>query len=216
MRGRTVASDHSPNDVTVDVQLPRDRSDAPLLDRIQAKDLRDQVRGYGHGATRVPTSHVWRGIRTPGEASPAAGHRSGSSAAMVEMPAHRWPPRGSRCRWCMRPVDQRPPPAGNPGASLYIRRQGQRRPQQRPCRAERPAARCVRASAVNARHAARVRRPSAGNERRPRAAPSRASDASKPDCNTDCRDRSGCTRRPACGIRRIGTDGLDDPTAPPN
>ena len=216
MHWRTVAADHPPNYVAVDMQLPRDRSDAPLLDRIQAKDLRDQVRGYGHGATRVPTWYVWRGARTPGEASPAARQRSGSSAATVEMPARRWPPRESRCRWYMRPVEQRPPPAGNPGASLYVRRQGRRRPRHRRCRPEQLAARCVRASAETAQRAGRVRHASAGNDRRPLAGRCRASGASRRGCSTGYRDRSGCTRRPAYGTRRTGTDGLDGPTAPPD
>jgi hypothetical protein len=60
------------------MQLPRDRSDAPLLDGVQAQDLRDQVRGYGHAATRATTWYVWPGVRTSDEASPAAGQRSGS------------------------------------------------------------------------------------------------------------------------------------------
>ena len=50
MNGRVVAGDHAPHDIAMHTQLPRDRSRAPLLDHVEAQDLRDQVRGCGHGA----------------------------------------------------------------------------------------------------------------------------------------------------------------------
>ena len=102
----------------------------------------------------------------------------------------------------MPPVEQRPPPSGNPGASLYVRRRhGQRR---------------AGASATTARRAGGGHGASAGSDWRPRAGRRRASDASRRGRNTGCRDRSGCTRRPGCGTRRTGTDGLEGPTTPPD
>ena len=104
----------------------------------------------------------------------------------------------------MPPVEQRPSPSGNPGASLYVRRR-RRHPERR-----------AGASAAIARHAGRGHGASAGSDWRPRVGQRRAPGASRRGCNTDCRDRSGCTRRPGCGTRRTGTDGLEGPTTPPD
>ena len=102
----------------------------------------------------------------------------------------------------MPPVEQRPPPPGNPGASLYVRRRhGQRR---------------AGASAATARRAGGGHGASAGSDWRLRAGRRRGPDASRRGRNTGCRDRSGCTRRPGCGTRRTGTDGLEGPTTPPD
>ena len=116
----------------------------------------------------------------------------------------------------MLPVEQRLPPAGNPGASLYVRRPRQRGPRCRRRHTERLAAQRADASAGIGRRAARVHRASAGSDRRLPAGRRRAPGASRRDRNTGCRDRSGCTRRPGCGTRRTGTDGLEGPTTPPD
>ena len=119
-----VAGDDAPHDIAVDMQLARDRAHAPLLDRMQAQDLRNQVRGCGHGATRWAASWpAWRGAGSLGGASRVAWLRSGGSGAPWGVPARRWWGRlwWRRCRVCMRPVEQRPPPTGNPGASLDVR-----------------------------------------------------------------------------------------------
>jgi hypothetical protein len=104
----------------------------------------------------------------------------------------------------MPPVEQRPSPWGNPGASLYVRRR-RRHPERR-----------AGASAAIARHAGRGHGASAGSDWRPRVGQRRAPGASRRGCNTDCRDRSGCTRQPGCGTRRTGTNGLEGPTTPPD
>ena len=97
MNGRVVAGDHAPHDIAMHTQLPRDRSRAPLLDRVQAQDLRDQVMGRGHGAAGSPASwHVGRGAGSPGAASRVERLRSGSSAALPRMSAC-W--RACRPRW---------------------------------------------------------------------------------------------------------------------
>jgi hypothetical protein len=41
--------EHAAHCVAVDVQLTRDGAHAPVLDLVQAQDLRAQFRGYGHG-----------------------------------------------------------------------------------------------------------------------------------------------------------------------
>ena len=65
---RAVAGEHAPHGVAMHVQLARDGAHAPVLDRVQAQDLRDQVRGYGHGAAAGQRRHVGRGAGSPGAA----------------------------------------------------------------------------------------------------------------------------------------------------
>jgi hypothetical protein len=82
------------------VQLPRDGAHAPLLHRVQAQDLRHQVRGYGHGAV----ARASRGAGSPGARLwTAAGRSVGRSST-----ARRWPAlgrrRASQCPWRCRQV----------------------------------------------------------------------------------------------------------------
>jgi hypothetical protein len=81
MRQCAVGSEHAAHDVAVHVQLPGDGADTPLLDGVQAQDLRNQVRGYGHGATlnagRADHGHD---ARSPGAPNRAVFWHSGGTA----------------------------------------------------------------------------------------------------------------------------------------
>lgn len=204
---RAVAAEHAPHGVAVHMQLPRDGAHAPLLHRVQAQDLRHQVRGYGHGAAwTAPTSPprpVGRGAGSPGAPGLAVTYRNGGSTStpVQRSAAARSPRRGcadrlKRCRASMPPVEQRPPPAGNPGASRYVRR--------RPCRQRQHG---VGASAVTAAREPCARATSAGNAARSGAAHLHGPGAGTPGRSNGCRGHSGCTERPGCDSAHTGTAG---------
>ena len=211
--GRAGDAEHPTHDIAVNVQLPGDRAHAPLLDRVQAQDLRDQLRGCGHGVTRwAPSGPVRCGAGSPDEASAAARHRSAGNARVLRE-RRRW----GRARWsgpcrvCMSPVEQRAPQRGNPGASRYLLLRCCRC-----CCRRHHRANGAGASAVTARRARCAQGASTGSDVRPCGAPHCAPDASRRARSSGCRDRSDCTRQPGRGTLRTGTNGLDGPHAPPN
>ena len=101
----------------------------------------------------------------------------------------------------MPPVEPRPPLAGNPGASRYVRgRLSRRRRQGQPD---------AGANAVSAAHARCARAASAGSAARSEASPRPGPDAGTDDRSSGCRGRSGCTgttwtRHRAHKYRRAG------------
>lgn len=217
---RAVARQDPPHGIAMHVQLPRDGAHAPLLHRVQAQDLRHQVRGNGHGAT----ARSGRGAGSPGARPQSAACRSGGRSST----ARRWRARGRRgapriprrCRpvrrWCCRasmpPVEPTPLPAGNPGASRSVRR-----PLRLPPHLGRPhAGRGAGANGVSAAHARCVRARNVGSAVRPRAAPAHGPDAGTAGRSSGCRGRSGCTGGPARGSARTGTGGRVGPCAPRN
>ena len=199
------------------MQLPGDGAHAPLLHGAQPQDLRHQVRGYGHDATPGAASAgraAGRGAGSLGARGPAAPRRSaGRSRAQparcfVRRAPRWWCPGSMRwCRGSMRPVEQRRPPAGNPGASRSVRA---RRHDHHRRRVRHSAA----ASAGIARRAHGDRPTKTGNAARCRAGPHPETAASTGGCNSGCRGRSGCTAPPARDSARTGTDGLVAPQAP--
>ena len=209
---RAVAAEHAPHGVAVHVQLPRDGAHAPLLDRVEAQDLRDQVRGQRHDAVRRAPPRAGRGAGTPGAATLAGEHRSDGRSrrrwmapgAAASPPGRCRPVRMRRCRASMRPVEQPPPGAGNPGASRYVRRRRRRRRRHD-----------AGASGAIVPNGPCGRGASADSGGPPLAEPRHAPGASRAGRSSGCRDRSGCTARPARGNGRTGTGGPDGPCAHP-
>ncbi len=212
-----VARQHPAHDVAVHMQLPGDGAHAPLLHGVQPQDLRDQVRGYGHDASPGAASvdrDAGRDAGSPGARRPAAPRRSGSRPmtqrvlCLVRRAPPWWCP-GSmrRCLGSMRPVEQRPPLAGNPGASRSVR--AGHHDHRRRC-----APRDAAASAETVRHAQGGHAMKTDNGARRHGEPHPETAASTAGCNGGCRGRSGCTARPARDSQRTGTGGLVAPQAP--
>ena len=218
MHRRTATGEYPPHGITMHVQLPRDGAHAPLLHRVQAQDLRHQVRGYGHGAV----ARAGCGAGSPGARPRAASGRNGGRSSTVR--------RGWRCgrlrapkglrrwrqvrRWCCRasmpPVEPTPSLAGNPGASRSVRLR-----LSLPLHPGQPhAGPGAGATGVSAAHAPCVRAESAGSAVRPGAAPAHGPDAGTACRSSGCRGRSGYTKGPGRGIGRTGTGGRDSPCAP--
>ena len=211
---RAVAGDHAAHGVAVNMQLPRDGPHTPLLHRVQAQDLRNHVRGYGHRAVRLAAQRASDGAGSLAERRHSTGRRSAGSARARCRPAlvrARWcrsPPgcwrrrqRCSRpmrcCRGSMRAVKHRYGRHGNPGASHSVR-----------------ARRGARASAGCARRAQVGRGTSADSGRRLRAGPHRAPGANTRGRSSGCRGRSDCTAAPARGSPRTGTNAPRSPRRP--
>jgi hypothetical protein len=106
----------------------------------------------------------------------------------------------------MPPVEQRRPPAGNPGASRYVRRRLYRR--------WRHGRHGAGANVVSAARARCGRARSAGSAARSGVEPRPGPDAGTADRSSGCPGRSGCTAPLGRDSARTGTGGLDSPCAP--
>ncbi|GEM_PF-2202635 len=105
----------------------------------------------------------------------------------------------------MPPVEQRPPPAGNPGASRYVRHC---------CRGRLPPQHGADANDAIAVRVPGDRARSAGSAARSGAVPRPGPGAGRPARSSGCHGHSSCTARPGCGIARTGTGGRVGPCAP--
>ena len=212
---------HTAHGVAVHMQLAGDGANPPLLCSTQTQDLRNQIRGYGHGAT-LGAPGAGHGARSPGAPSRAAASRSADTArarrvwrwrSWARQRSEWWPRRAQTRapRWCgvsMRPVEPQRPLAGNPGASRSA--EDHRRRHRHPHREHGN----VGASAVTVRRAQAGRAASVGIGLRSRAERPGAPCASTPGRSSDCHGRSGCTARPGRGNARTGTGALEHPCTP--
>jgi hypothetical protein len=203
------------------MQLPGDGANPPPLRRMQTQDLRNQVRGYGHGAT-LDAQGAGHDEGSPGAPRPAAPwHSAGTARAWWSWWSWWWSPRPSGwwppCpqarvpRWCgvsMWPVEPQPPRAGNPGASRSAAGHHHRR------RHHHRAHGTVGASAATARRGLSGPAETVGIGVRSRAEPRRAPGAGTAGHSSDCHDRSGCTARPGRGNAHTGTCALEHPCTP--
>ena len=146
-----------------------------------------------------------RGLSLAAAAAAPTGGERGAAWQHGRVPAVRCAPRCRRqcrqvrrwrCGVSMPPVEQRPPPVGNPGASRYVRR--------RPCRRRQHG---VGASAATAAREPCGRATSAGNAARPGAAHLHGPGAGTAGRSSGCRGRSGCKERPGRGNAHTGTAG---------
>jgi hypothetical protein len=206
---RAVQCEHTPHGVAVHMQLAGDSAHAPLLGGVQAQDLRDQLRGYGHGAAlrKSPASGAGHGAGIPGvPKSPAALSNECSAAASWALwrPAaasrRRRPGSMRRCRVSMRPVEQPRPRPVNPDASHYLRY---------PCTKD---GGCASVACVPRVPCGQGE--SAGSAGRHLAVQRLGPGASRRSCSSADHGRSGCTAGPGRGNARTGTGGLDGPCTP--
>ena len=115
--GAPVAGEHAPHGVAMHVQLARDGAHAPLLDRVQAQDLRHQVRGYGHGAA-VAGVTAWRTRPQRGALAQPAGAERRQRQHVPQrrrLPARRHGGVGRGDRWRCRAVHAASGAAATPG-----------------------------------------------------------------------------------------------------
>jgi hypothetical protein len=200
--------------VAVHMQLPGDGAHPPLLHRVQAQDLRDQVRGYGHGAT-LGASGAGHGAGSPGAPRPGCGlaQRRQSQAwwrvvaVVVEVvvgvrpSGWWWPcPQARAPRWCGCPCGQwsrSHPGLGNPGASRSAARHRCHRRRRHHHRAHGG----VGASAATARRGQSGLAETVGIDVHSRAEPRRAPGAGTAGRSSGCHGRSGCTARPDAATR---------------